>query len=182
MSKVGEIVVGDCQWLAAAVVAGVAILGYTLSRLRGGQRELGLVDALIVALAVALIAAGGIPLVESINRKVTQSALLENLRTLRSQIERYKLDHDGRPPVLHDGSLPQLIYATNREGLPGPPSGKYPYGPYLPAGIPVNPITGRSVVSPTDAFPPQQPSGNGGWLYHEPTGQIVPDLEGFLDK
>ncbi len=182
MSKVGDILGGDSQWLAIAVVGGVAILGYMLSRLRGGQRELTLLDALIVAVAVAVVAAAGIPLIEAMNRHIEHAALLENLHTLRRQIERYKLDHDGRPPVLHEGSLPQLIYATNREGLPGPPGSKYPHGPYLPAGIPLNPVTGRSVVTATEVFPPEQPSGNGGWLYHEPTGQIAPDLEGFLDK
>ena len=71
---------------------------------------------------------------------------------------------------------------TNAQGRPGVPGSKYPFGPYLHNGVPVNPITGRSIVTATDTFPPTAQSGNGGWLYHESTGQIAPDLAQFLDR
>ena len=114
------------------------------------------------------------------NGRSKESTLLQNLRTFRSQIELYKLEHGGELPVAYQGSFPQLIRPTNAAGLPGKKGSKYPYGPYFRQGIPANPLTGRSIVTLTDDFPPTSPSGNGGWLYHQLTGQIVPDAADFL--
>jgi len=121
-----------------------------------------------------------LPIFEKASQQAKVTALLQNLRTLRSQIELYKAEHDGAAPLVYRGTLPQLTRATNAEGIPGQPGKKYPYGPYLRSGIPVNPITGQSIVMPTEAFPPEAPSGNGGWLYHEPSGQIAADLSEYL--
>jgi general secretion pathway protein G len=139
-------------------------------------------DALLLAIVVGIVGATAIPLLERASRQAKQSTLLQNLHTLRSQIELYKLEHRGEPPLLYQGTFPQLCRATNADGMPGEPGSKFSYGPYLTGGVPVNPITGRSVVTLTSSFPPRTPSGNGGWLYHAKTGQIAIDLEGFLDQ
>ena len=131
---------------------------------------------------MAILAGAGIPLTERATTHARGSAVVANLSALRAQIELYKVQHNGRPPVAYQGTFPQLLRATNVQGVPGPKSRKHPYGPYLQNGVPVNPITGRSVVTAIDSFPPQTPSGNGGWLYHQPTGRIVPDSEGYLDR
>jgi hypothetical protein len=55
-------------------------------------------------------------------------------------------------------------------------------GPYLPEGIPANPLTGRSVITATETFPPEAASGQGGWLYQQETGQIAPDLPNILNR
>ena len=141
-----------------------------------------LVDALIVGIVVTIVGAAAIPLLEKASGQAKASALLQNLHTMRSQIELYALEHGGKPPVLYQGTFPQLIKATNAEGIPGPPGKKFPCGPYLETGIPINPFSGRSVVTLTETFPPTTTSGNGGWLYHQPTGQIAPDREGFLSE
>lgn len=139
-------------------------------------------NAMLLAVIVAILGATAIPLVEMGSRKAKSSALLQNLHTLRSQIELYKMEHGGKAPVVYDGTFPQLIRATNDAGIPGPPGSEYLHGPYLRSGVPVNPVTGRSIVTLTETFPPAAPSGNGGWIYHQETGQIAADLADFLTE
>ena len=153
-----------------------------LNHSRSGKAEFTVLNAVILAIVVAIAGGVGIPLIEKVSSRAQHTAVLQNLHTLRSQIELYKLEHKGEAPVLYQNAFPQLIRATNAEGIPGEPGSKYPYGPYLHAGVPLNPITGRSIVTPTDTFPPTAPSGNGGWIYHQETGRIAIDLEEFLTK
>lgn len=163
-------------------LAAVVALGYLIGRFRSGNAELTVMDAMILAIVVAITGATAIPLFETASSQAKSSALLQNLHTLRSQIELYKMEHGGRAPLLFNGTFPQLIRATDVAGVPGPPGDKHPYGPYLAGGIPVNPFTARSICTPTETFPPTEPSGNGGWIYHQPTGQIAADLEDFLTQ
>jgi len=149
---------------------------------RRGRTEFTVFNALILAVLVAIAGSVGIPLLESANHEAQSSSLRQSLRTLRSQIELYKVEHAGRPPLLRDGSLPQLLRATDATGNPGPAGGKFPLGPYLRSGIPINAATGRSIITATDTFPPETSSGNGGWLYHQPSGQIAVDLQEYLDQ
>ncbi|MFZ5833583.1 MAG: hypothetical protein ACOY3P_26140 [Planctomycetota bacterium] len=149
---------------------------------RAGRTELTIVDALLLAILSTVVLAIAIPLLQTATDHVRQATLLDNLRTLRSQIELYKLEHRGNPPILREGALPQMIRPTNDEGITGIGRSDFPHGPYLKEGVPLNPITGRSVITLTDEFPPRKASGNGGWLYHQPSGQIVPDLPKFLDN
>jgi type II secretory pathway pseudopilin PulG len=167
---------------ATVALAAIATIGYMVSQARGGRAEFRLIDAMILASVVAIVGATGIPLLEMASSRSKESTLLQNLHTFRSQIELYKLEHGGEVPVAYQGSFPQLIRPTNAAGVPGKKGSKYAYGPYFRQGIPVNPLTGRSIVTLTDVFPPTEPSDNGGWLYHQPTGQIVPDAAGFLDE
>jgi len=140
------------------------------------------VDVAIFGIVAVIAAAVSVPVIEQATARAEQRALTENLHTLRTQIEVYKLQHGGRPPVLHNGSLPQLYRSTDARGQIGPAGGKFPYGPYLRGGVPVNPITERSIITAAEAWPPEAPSGNGGWLYHQPTGRIAIDLEEYLDR
>ena len=177
-----EIPISSLYLPGGLALAAVAVLGYMISRFRRGRAELTLVDALILAAIVAILGTAAIPLVEATSQQAKTSALLQSLHTLRSQIELYKIEHGGAAPVLYEGTFPQLNRATNAMGMPGLPGEKYPYGPYLRSGVPVNPITGRSIVTATKTFPATQASGNGGWIYHQESGQIAADVEGFLDR
>jgi general secretion pathway protein G len=151
---------------------------------RAGQRnaKLTIVDLAIFVVVAAVVAAVAIPVIEKATERAQHTTLLENLRVLREQIELYKLQHGGTPPVLQEGGFPQLIRATDPLGRMGPPGKTYSLGPYLRFGVPLNPVTSRSIVTPADSFPPKAASGNGGWLYHQPTGQIAIDLEEYLDR
>jgi general secretion pathway protein G len=152
------------------------------SHTRHGAIELTLVNALLLAIVVAIAGGVAVPLIEKYSTETERSALLQNLQTMRSQIELYKLDHNGTPPTVYQNTFPQLVRATNAQGIPGPSGSKYPYGPYLHSGIPVNPVTGCSIVVPVDTFPPTAPTGGGGWIYHQTTGRVTADLDGWLDK
>lgn len=176
-------------WACRPVVLGPPLASRTyvvgessLRRTRQRNAKLTAVDVAIFLVVAAVVSAVAVPVIEKATRRAQQSTLLENLRVLREQIELYKLQHGGTPPVLHEGTFPQLIRATDPMGRLGPPGRKYPLGPYLRRGVPVNPVTGRSIVTLTDTFPPEAPSGNGGWLYHQPTGRIGIDLEEYLDR
>ena len=164
---------------AAALLGAIAAGGYVLAHARHRQLRFTLLDAMIVVAIMAIVTAIAMPLVTAAGEQAKQSTLLQNLRTLRSQIELYKVEHGGEAPLLYEGTFPQLTEATNAAGLPGPPGQDYPHGPYLP-GIPDNPYTGSSVVTPTETFPPADTTPAGGWLYHQKTGQIAADLADHL--
>jgi general secretion pathway protein G len=163
------------------VVLGLAAAAaYTISRFRARRSDFGPTDFLIVACVTAIVAGMAMPLFASAQAATREAALKQTLRTLRSQIELYKVEHDGRVPLLYKGTFPQLTHPTNGEGIPGRPGRDYPYGPYFPQKLPANPMTGISEVVPVETFPPEEPTGTGGWIYHQETGRIGPDVEGHL--
>ena len=161
--------------LMGAIAAGV----YVLAHMRRGEFCFSHLDAFIVAAIMAAVTAGSMPLINRVGEEAKASTLKQNLYTLRSQIELYKVEHGGALPLLYEGTLPQLTEPTDAGGTPGVAGKAHPYGPYLPL-IPVNPYTGTAVIRTAETFPPTAASDRGGWLYHEPTGRIVPDLAEHL--
>ena len=153
-----------------------------MARARKLQGRISLIYAVVLATAFSIGAFFGIPAIESVTRGMNEAALQKSLGTFRTQIDRYQRDHNGQMPTAADGGIPQLIRPTNETGTLGASSNGFPYGPYLKQGIPVNPLTGCSIVTPIDTFPPTEPSGNGGWLYHAETGQVAADVEQYLGK
>ena len=91
---------------AMVALAAIAVLGYMVSRARGGRTELTVIDAMILAVVVAIVGATAIPFIETASQRAKASALKQNLRALRSQIELYKLEHGGQLPVVFEGSFP----------------------------------------------------------------------------
>ncbi len=147
---------------------------------RREKGEFTLVDGLILVAVMVVVSGSAIPILEAVSRRAKVSAMLQSLRTFRAQIELYKLEHNGEPPLLYEGAFPQLTSATNRRGIPGRKGPNHPYGPYLQGGVPINPMTNGYLVTPTEVFPPLETTNNGGWLYHQPTGQIAADVDGYL--
>jgi type II secretory pathway pseudopilin PulG len=168
------------QLPAALILGAMAAAAYLIGYIRHRGLQFHLLDALLVVAIMAVGTAVAMPLLNAAHDRATDAALRQNLRIVRGQIALYKMEHGGRPPLLFEGTFPQLVHATDSEGVPGPPGKDYPYGPYLPGGMPANPYTGVSVVTATDTFPPTVPSGVGGWLYHQPTGRVAADLKGHL--
>ncbi len=167
--------------LVAIALGALATGGYILLCFRYRQGGFSVLDASLV-IAIWAIASGlSYPWVWNLAQQTKATALQQTLYTLRTQIQRYRMEHGGKFPVLFEGRLPQLTEPTNAQGEPGPAGRDYPYGPYLPGGIPPNPYTGINTVTATPTNPPTKPSGVGGWLYHEPTGQIWPDLPGHFE-
>jgi general secretion pathway protein G len=173
---------GNLQLPITVGLAAVTALGYLVSRARHRRGHFSVMDALTVVLLMAIVTATAVPVLEAASEGAKRTALLQNLHAMRSQIELYRVQHKGQSPLLYQGTLPQLIQATDADGVPGQRGSKHPFGPYLPAGIPANSFTGRVVITATEQFPPSAPSGGGGWLYHQETGQLAADLPDMLDR
>lgn len=148
----------------------------------GKRSSLTLIDLALVAVVAAVAGAVAVPLIERGVHSARRSALRENLYVLRSQIELYRAEHGGQAPEVVNGTLPQLMRPTDSSGRIGPKGPKHPLGPYLKGPMPVNPFTGSSIVVECWEYPFRSPSGNGGWLYHPPTGHIAADLPGLLNQ
>lgn len=137
------------------------------------QRRQGftLVEVLLVVVILAILAATVIPQFTSSGEDAKDSAVNFNLQTLRSQIELYKLQHNGEPPDAPTlGVLTGLTTKTNADHSAG---GNL--GPYLVSGMPVNPLNNSDEVATTTDNPPTAASGTAGWLYHTATGGIWPN-------
>jgi type II secretory pathway pseudopilin PulG len=156
-------------------------MAYLLSFARRGSSAFTVVDALIVVAIMGIATAMVMPLLDAAGTNAKSVVLRQNLQTLRCEIERYKLDHRNELPLVFRGGFPQLEQATNVAGVPGPPGRNFPFGAYLPQGVPINPYTHSNEVRLTDKFPPTQATG-GGWLYHQATGRITADVPEFLNQ
>ena len=139
-------------------------------------------DSMLLVILMAIATTGGIALVEAASQSTKHATLRESLRMFRTQIEAYRLQHDGQAPILFQGTFPQLTEATDSKGIPGRSNAKHPYGPYFRGGIPANPLNGKSIVTPTDTFPPVHESGNGGWPYHQESGRLAADMAEYLKE
>ncbi len=153
------------------------------------RRGFTLIEVLIVVVIMAVLAATIIPQFSSSTQDAKESSLKFNMHTLRSQIELYKLHHNGKyPDVIGDattGYLPQLTKATNVNGEIGDPGPNYPYGPYLDNDIPVNPFDGKNTVTQVN-LGGQKPTGGsgtaGGWQYDPNTGAIWPNNPEYYEN
>ena len=148
----------------------------------GKRRRVGftLIEVLIVVVIMAVLAATIIPQFSSSTNDAKVSSLLFNLQALRSQIELYRLHHNGALPTLTNGTLPQLMASTDVNGNIGATGPSFPYGPYLVNAMPNNPFTNVNTVTATTASPPTAATGTGGWQYNATTGRIYADQANYL--
>jgi hypothetical protein len=144
-----------------AFVVALAAMGVCAVRVRFWRDAFTLFDAGAILCAMTAGSMALVPLIETSREDAKAVTLVEDLRILRSQIDLYKLQHGGRPPLLYKGTFPQLISSTNGVGVPGNYSRKFPFGPYLPR-IPANPVTvrgARMAVSPGERPDFRGPAG-----------------------
>src|ERR1051325_9122974 len=101
-----------------------------------------LVEILIVVIILGILAAIVIPQFTNASQDARKSSLVSQLQTLRSQIELFKLQHSDKLPNLVADWTPM----TTKTDITGAAwTAGTGYGPYMQA-IPVNPLTGGSVV------------------------------------
>ncbi len=129
-------------------------------RHRGGFT---LVELLIVAIILAILAAVVIPQFGESAQDAKISVVKSNLHTVRSQLELYRLQHNTTYPLLATWG-DQMTKKTDADGTVNA-SGLY--GPYLLA-VPVNPMDNSSAMDATQ-------DGDGGWAYNETTGVFQAD-------
>jgi general secretion pathway protein G len=138
------------------------------------RRAFTLVEVLIVVVIMAVLAAVVIPQFSSSADDAKKATSEFNLSTLRSVIQIYKAQHNGRFPTFDAAtqSLPTLVSKTRVDGTMDPTG---TCGPYL-VEFPQNPFTGIGkvkVITGDPATSTDVTSGNtGGWLYNVSTGSI----------
>jgi general secretion pathway protein G len=161
------------------------------------QKGFTLVELLIVVIILAILAAIVIPQFSSATVDAQESALDSNLNALRSAIDLYKVQHNGKFPsaVAATGAtctvgaagtgainteqavIDQLTKFSSATGTTC--SGADPtttLGPYLRKGIPADPFSNPAVsaiVVSTAGTALTAAAATGGWKYDNKTGQIV---------
>ncbi len=153
-----------------------------------------LVELIIVITILGIMAAIVIPTFQGNVATAKESASKTNLMTIRTQIELYKLQHNGITPGYVNGAgAPvamvelQLIGTTTVAGQASPstvPSAPFLYGPYLKK-IPKNSFNNLSTiayVAVATAFSAAVDGTSSGWLYKKETGEIALNWTGTDSK
>lgn len=143
-----------------------------------------LIEVILVVTILGILAAVVLPTFSDHAANAKESAAKANLMTIRSQIELYKLQHNGIPPGYVDGvGAPvamvelQLIGTSAVGGAASPntiPAAPFLYGPYL-RKIPKNPFNNLSTiayVAEATAFSAAVDGTSSGWLYKKETGEF----------
>ena len=149
-----------------------------------------LVELIIVVTILGIMAAIVIPTFQGNVATAKESASKSNLMTIRTQIELYKLQHNGIPPGYVNGAAADLVMlglqftgTTTVTGLASPstvPSNPFLYGPYLKK-IPKNSFNNLSTiayVAEATAFSAAVDGTSSGWLYKKETGEIAMNWTG----
>lgn len=159
------------------------------------QRGFTLVELLIVAIILAVLAAIVIPQFSSSTVDAREAALDADLNVLRSAIELYRAQHNNVLPGVNVSSgltctvgaagtaavnsaaalVDQLTRYSNAAGATCTGADtQTPLGPYLRKGFPNEPINNNSAIAVSTTGTPLAPASNVmGWIYNTVTGQIV---------
>lgn len=106
-----------------------------------------LVEILIVMVILGILAAIVIPQFTNASEQAKESSLVSDLQTMRSQIELFKVHHNGLVPGAGGGTTPEqaLTGLTDSTGATAAAPGAGVYGPYVQK-LPLNPFTnGRGI-------------------------------------
>lgn len=154
------------------------------------KKAFTLVELILVITILGILAALVLPTFQGNVATAKESASKSNLMTIRTQIELYKLQHNGYPPGYVNGVgtdiatlVLQFTGTTTVTGIVSPitiPSDPFLYGPYLKK-IPPNPFNNLSsiaYVAEATAFSAVVDGTSSGWLYKKETGEIVMNWTG----
>jgi general secretion pathway protein G len=130
-----------------------------------------LVEILIVVIILGILAAIVIPQFTQASNDARTNALASDLQTVRSQLQRYKVQHLDNFPGTTMSSL--LTSRTNQAGTVGTDANLFPYGPYLQK-FPTNAFAGNNTVATSGSAG----TGTAGWWYDAGTGTFCPNDTG----
>jgi general secretion pathway protein G len=148
------------------------------------RRAFTLVEVIIVVAILGILAAVVLPAYQGQTTSARESAAKDSLKTMRIQIELYKMQHDGTPPGYANG-FPvstatlrlQFIGTTKVTGSASTskvPTATYPCGPYVKT-LPENPFNNLSTiayVAEGTAFSDAVNGTSSGWLYKKETAEF----------
>ncbi|QDV32105.1 Type II secretion system protein G precursor [Planctopirus ephydatiae] len=170
------------------------VAGTSLKKLKSSaasrRKGFTLVEVLIVVVILGILAATVLPQFNAATDDAKEASLRQNLSLLRSQIQMFRFQHDGKFPG--SGStdptkiVEQLTLASKADlTTAAPGTAGYPFGPYVIGQLPVNPYSGgRAVKIVTDvaAATPDMAETIGdekvGWIYNPATGEIKANATG----
>jgi prepilin-type N-terminal cleavage/methylation domain-containing protein len=136
--------------------------------MRANDRRRGftLIELVVVVVIIAIIAAIAIPKMSRGSAGANDSAVSQDLSTMRSAIDLYQQEHGGAYPTnaASDTFIKQLTQYTDASGnVQGSRDSTHVFGPYLKSipPLPVGTNKGLSTVTVTG------PAGTGtfGWYY-----------------
>ena len=141
-----------------------------------------LIEVLIVVIIMAVLAATIIPQFSSSTNDAKDSSLKFNLHTIRSQIEMYKVHHNGKVPTLATFT-DQMTKPTDVDGKSS--GTKLIYGPYFQGQVPANPYNSSNALvastATTDAEAKAAVAGDAGWQYNATTGNFFPNTAEYYE-
>ena len=156
------------------------------------RRGVNLVELLLVVLILGIIASIAIPRASRGARVTADSELVNCLAILRTAIEEYAADHEGRFPgtkpdrTAGDSELfaAQLTKYTSITGeVSETRTDRHRFGPYVHRGIPAVPFGSHRgsehvAIDIDNLMPTADPSKPVGWIYNPLTGDIIANAEG----
>ncbi len=143
-----------------------------------------LVELLIVVVILGILAGIVLPQISGNTEDASVSAVKQNLGTMRSAVDLYKVQHiDKFPGYPVGGGTPTAVLFTSQLTLNSKKDGStavlgttgFPLGPYLRTGIPTNVFNDLATVrilADGDAFPTAGDDTTG-WLFKPLTGQLA---------
>lgn len=148
-----------------------------------GRPAFSLLELVIVIVIIGTLAAMAIPRMSGGSVAAAESALLADLKTMRTAIELYASDHGNRYPT----SLTALARYTSAAGAMGSKkTALYQYGPYLREipPCPTGPHEGATGWAAIGNNPPTVEAGTAsvGWLYHAASGSVWVNDSRHFDK
>ena len=160
-------------------------------RLPHNQSGLTLIESLIVVILLGIVAAAAVPRFPSTPASAIHDTLQSNTQTLQRAIALYAIQHNGIYPgqVRHtDGFKARtaeearvaivaqlLLYSDANGRTSSTRDSDHPFGPYLPEGIPINPLPPQSSdILATFDDSEIEAREQAGWKLSLPSGTISP--------